>query len=206
MSKQYYAVRTGDNNQNSLKHWKYVKREKVNGKWRYYYDDGSKSLSERAEGHYRQAVKDRNMDALELRKTQRELNNLQAQSAGNAHKQKLLNLAMVGSKAGKLSFDSFKDQYEISKQTKSLKNEEKKLILNTNNVAKKLEKQKLKDVAHQETIAKAKDWMDKTKKAETLAKVQPAITAGQKMLGKLYKPKANAMKLKNGRANATFYD
>lgn len=38
MSKVYYAIRTGDNNQNSLKHWKYVKREKVNGKWRYYYD------------------------------------------------------------------------------------------------------------------------------------------------------------------------
>lgn len=26
---------------NALKHWKYIKREKVNGKWRYYYDTSS---------------------------------------------------------------------------------------------------------------------------------------------------------------------
>lgn len=26
------------NNANSLQHWKYLKKEKVNGKWRYYYD------------------------------------------------------------------------------------------------------------------------------------------------------------------------
>lgn len=38
MSKQYYAVRRDDNEQNSLKHWKYIKRERVNGKWRYIYD------------------------------------------------------------------------------------------------------------------------------------------------------------------------
>lgn len=42
MEKQYYAIRRGDNNQNSLKHWKYIKREKVDGKWRYYYDTVSK--------------------------------------------------------------------------------------------------------------------------------------------------------------------
>lgn len=30
-----------DSNKNSLKHWKYIKREKVNGKWRYYYDTSS---------------------------------------------------------------------------------------------------------------------------------------------------------------------
>lgn len=33
----HYAIhRTGSGNE--LKHWKYVKRERVNGKWRYYYD------------------------------------------------------------------------------------------------------------------------------------------------------------------------
>ena len=25
---------------NELKHWKYIKKEKVNGKWRYYYNVG----------------------------------------------------------------------------------------------------------------------------------------------------------------------
>lgn len=50
MNKTYYAtvVRTG--NKNELVHWKYVKKVKKNGKWRYYYDtdalkkDISKSL------------------------------------------------------------------------------------------------------------------------------------------------------------------
>ena len=33
----HYAIhRTGS--ENELKHWKYVKRERVNGKWRYHYD------------------------------------------------------------------------------------------------------------------------------------------------------------------------
>lgn len=37
---QYYAIRSGGtDDKNSLKHWKYIKREKVNGKWRHYYDD-----------------------------------------------------------------------------------------------------------------------------------------------------------------------
>lgn len=36
---QYYAVvRTGSNDE--LKHWKYIKKKKVNGKWRYFYDQG----------------------------------------------------------------------------------------------------------------------------------------------------------------------
>lgn len=26
-------------NRNDIRHWKYIKRERVNGKWRYYYDD-----------------------------------------------------------------------------------------------------------------------------------------------------------------------
>lgn len=39
MAKQYYVKRTGCDDKNSLKHWKYIKREKVNGKWRYIYDD-----------------------------------------------------------------------------------------------------------------------------------------------------------------------
>lgn len=38
MERQYYAIRRDDSDHNSLKHWKYVKKKKVNGKWRYYYD------------------------------------------------------------------------------------------------------------------------------------------------------------------------
>lgn len=37
-NEKYYIARSRDNNQNSLKHWKYVKKKRVNGKWRYYYD------------------------------------------------------------------------------------------------------------------------------------------------------------------------
>ena len=37
IQEQYYAVvRTGSNDE--LQHWKYIKKKKVNGKWRYYYD------------------------------------------------------------------------------------------------------------------------------------------------------------------------
>ena len=206
MSKQYYAIRTGDNSQNSLKHYKYIKREKVNGKWRYYYDDGSKSQSERAKDHYNQAVKDRNMDALDLRKTQRELKDLNVKTAANAHKQKLNELAKMVNKSNGLSLDGLKELHDLNKESKSLKSEERKLSRESNKVEKKLEKQKLKDVAHQENIAKAKEWMDTAKKSESLARVSTAIAAGQKMLSKLYKPSANGMKLKNGRISAVFYD
>lgn len=41
MSKQYYAIKR-DTPKDSLKHWKYIRREKKNGKWRYYYDDPKK--------------------------------------------------------------------------------------------------------------------------------------------------------------------
>lgn len=207
MAKQYYAVRRDDNNQNTLKHYKYIKREKVNGKWRYYYDDGSKSLAERAEGHYRQAVKDRNMDALDLRKSQRELKDLNAQSAGNTHKQKLNELAIATNKAKGLSVDGLKEMYNLTKESKALKSEEKKLTKEISNVEKKFEKQKLKEAAHQETIAKAKEWMDATKKAETLAKATQAIIAGRKLLNSRYKPKATSgIELKDGRVKAMFYD
>lgn len=37
MAKLYYVGK--DMNANDLTHWKYIKREKVNGKWRYYYKD-----------------------------------------------------------------------------------------------------------------------------------------------------------------------
>ena len=37
MTKLYYIGK--DLNANDLTHWKYIKREKVNGKWRYYYKD-----------------------------------------------------------------------------------------------------------------------------------------------------------------------
>ena len=37
MAKLYYIGK--DLNANDLTHWKYIKREKVNGKWRYYYKD-----------------------------------------------------------------------------------------------------------------------------------------------------------------------
>ena len=36
MSKQYYAIQKKDSNE--LTHWKYIKRVRKNGKWRYYYD------------------------------------------------------------------------------------------------------------------------------------------------------------------------
>lgn len=36
---QYYAVVKRTKPNDELKHWKYVRREKKNGKWVYYYDD-----------------------------------------------------------------------------------------------------------------------------------------------------------------------
>ena len=41
MSKIYVAVQRSGQKQNELTHWKYIKREKKNGKWRYYYDRDS---------------------------------------------------------------------------------------------------------------------------------------------------------------------
>mgnify|MGYP003292125996 CR=1 FL=1 len=34
----YYGAATSPS-KNTIQHWKYIKREKVNGKWKYYYDD-----------------------------------------------------------------------------------------------------------------------------------------------------------------------
>lgn len=41
MSKTYVAVQRSGQKYNELTHWKYIKREKKNGKWRYYYDRDS---------------------------------------------------------------------------------------------------------------------------------------------------------------------
>ena len=41
MSKTYIAVQRSGQKQNELTHWKYIKRVKKNGKWRYYYDRDS---------------------------------------------------------------------------------------------------------------------------------------------------------------------
>lgn len=52
---EYRAVNKPDP-ANELTHWKYIKREKKNGKWRYYYDDSElkkyeNSTTETAEGY-----------------------------------------------------------------------------------------------------------------------------------------------------------
>ena len=41
MSKTYVAVQRSGQKQNELTHWKYIRKEKKNGKWRYYYDKES---------------------------------------------------------------------------------------------------------------------------------------------------------------------
>lgn len=47
MNKPYYSIiRTGE--RDSLKHWKYTHKEKINGKWRYWYDDSWKKSTEDA--------------------------------------------------------------------------------------------------------------------------------------------------------------
>lgn len=38
----YILTYKGVDNGPSVKHWKYIKRERVNGKWKYYYDTGAK--------------------------------------------------------------------------------------------------------------------------------------------------------------------
>ena len=44
MINMYVAVqRTGEKNE--LKHWKYLRREKKNGKWRYYYEKDNSMLN-----------------------------------------------------------------------------------------------------------------------------------------------------------------
>ena len=49
MSKTYVAVQRSGQKQNELTHWKYIKREKKNGKWRYYYEDNNKLKLEKVE-------------------------------------------------------------------------------------------------------------------------------------------------------------
>lgn len=41
MSKTYVAVQRSGQKQNELTHWKYIRKEKKNGKWRYYYKDAA---------------------------------------------------------------------------------------------------------------------------------------------------------------------
>ena len=40
----YYAVTRSDSKTDELKHFKYIRRVKKNGKWRYYYDESSNKL------------------------------------------------------------------------------------------------------------------------------------------------------------------
>lgn len=40
---ELHGVRHGQVDDNFLMHWKYIKREKVGNKWKYYYDDGTKT-------------------------------------------------------------------------------------------------------------------------------------------------------------------
>ena len=54
MSKIYYVG--SDVSDDQLMHWKYIKREKVNGKWRYYYDTGKKEKI--AAGNAKSKVRD----------------------------------------------------------------------------------------------------------------------------------------------------
>lgn len=45
LEKDYYSrhlTSVDRSSEKDLQHWKYVKRERVNGKWRYYYDESSK--------------------------------------------------------------------------------------------------------------------------------------------------------------------
>lgn len=51
----YIITKDGLVDTNSLQHWKYVKKKKVNGKWRYYYDD---SYLKEAESNYKKAETD----------------------------------------------------------------------------------------------------------------------------------------------------
>lgn len=49
------ATYLGKDYSDGIKHWKYIKREKVNGKWRYYYDSSS---LRKAEKRYDKALND----------------------------------------------------------------------------------------------------------------------------------------------------
>lgn len=44
MKELEYRAITKEDPKNELTHWKYIKRERKNGKWRYYYDDTDKQL------------------------------------------------------------------------------------------------------------------------------------------------------------------
>ena len=59
----YYAI-TRTTPKTTLKHWKYTKREKVNGGWKYYYDNAEDNAK---------ALRDRQSEYVELERTNREL-------------------------------------------------------------------------------------------------------------------------------------
>lgn len=63
----YYAV-TRTNSDDELKHWKYIKKKKINGKWRYYYDKSE--LDKYDKGYVKTASKNdsRNQDHITVKR------------------------------------------------------------------------------------------------------------------------------------------
>lgn len=99
-SKDYVVIKDGE-----LYHWKYIKREKVNGEWRYYYDKGSLGKS------IKKAV------GIEARNAYRDARDA-AVAAENAHKeayaarQKEMAEARVTAEEAKNARDSIPNPYK----------------------------------------------------------------------------------------------
>lgn len=52
----YYAIHRSKPN-DELKHWKYIKKKKVNGKWRYYYDESELDKFDKGAVEVKEGVK-----------------------------------------------------------------------------------------------------------------------------------------------------
>lgn len=93
---KYYIARSRDTNQNALQHWKYIRKEKNNGKWKYYYDTAKKSA--------------KNAIGIGLKD---EMDKYQRQSENAAM------LRDVSLKAKKAAFDKYEEAYQTVRELES---------------------------------------------------------------------------------------
>lgn len=96
-----------------LMHWKYIKREKINGKWRYYYDIG-----QRAKSDYKEAERNYNRTSENWDRLSKITNKLGAKALANPNNESK-SKARVASKASTDAYERYLKAVDKLQETKT---------------------------------------------------------------------------------------